>query len=183
MVPPDPSFGSTTRPYISMQLWLSGMMSWLVRRMIAHRLPVVPAFGARAGLNPDSGALFEDIVAIPDLAGLRIDLVEDVLEHRFVMAEILARLAVELPQNARLADGEQTASGRRRRPARARTLRRDRAIRPAHAGNTRPASRPPASAPKSSWCTAPYRSRLRRGWRASTAWPAPRPSKSVESGS
>ena len=40
------------------------------------------------------------------LAGVRIELVPDVLEDRFFVAEILAGLAIELPQHAVLADRE-----------------------------------------------------------------------------
>ena len=39
-------------------------------------------------------------------AGLRIDAIEDVLEDRFLVAEVLAGPAIELPQDAGLADRE-----------------------------------------------------------------------------
>ena len=74
--------------------------------MIAHRLPVVSAFGARTGLNPLADLLLEDVAAISRLAGLRIDAGEDVLEDRLLEAEKLVRLAVELPEHAGLADGK-----------------------------------------------------------------------------
>ena len=61
-------------------------MSWPVGGMIAHGLPVVSAFGAGAGLHPFFGALLHDFVAVVHLAGLLVDLVEDVLEDRLLVA-------------------------------------------------------------------------------------------------
>ena len=48
----------------------------------------------------------DDVGAIRRLAGLRIELVPDVLEDRLLVPEVLAGLAIELPQHAVLADGE-----------------------------------------------------------------------------
>ena len=67
-----------------MQLWLSGMIELTRARMVAHRLPVVPALRARARLHPLPDLLLEDVAAIRRLAGLRIDAREDVLEDRLL---------------------------------------------------------------------------------------------------
>ena len=75
-------------------------------RMIAHRLPVVSAFGARTRLNPFADLLLEDVAAIRWLSCLRIDAREDVLEDRFLKPEELVSLAVELPQDPGFADGK-----------------------------------------------------------------------------
>ena len=72
--------------------WLSGMISSVGRLVVAHRLPVVAAFGARARLDPLLDLLLDDVVAVGRRAGLRIDLVEDVLEDRLLVAEELAGL-------------------------------------------------------------------------------------------
>ena len=66
----------------------------------------MPAFGARARLNPLLHLLLDDVVAVGDEAGLRIDAVVDVLEDRLLRAEELAVAAIELPEDARLADRE-----------------------------------------------------------------------------
>ena len=89
-----------------MQLWLSGMISWLVAAVVAHRLPVVAAFGARAAVDPLADLVLDDVLPVARRAGLRVELLPDVLEDRFLVAEILAGLAIELPQDAVLADGE-----------------------------------------------------------------------------
>ena len=75
--------------------------------MIAHGLPVVSAFGARARLNPLLDALFDDVRPIGWRAGDRVDRIEDVLKDRLAVTEIRARPAIELPENAGLADGEE----------------------------------------------------------------------------
>src|SRR5258708_5045685 len=49
-------------------------------RHIAHRLPVVAAFGARTRIDPLAGGLLEDVGAILGRAALRIDRLEHVLE-------------------------------------------------------------------------------------------------------
>src|SRR6266571_144717 len=75
-------------------------------RVIAHRLPVVPALGAGTRLHPLAGLLLEDVAPVLRRAGLRVDRLEDVLEHRFLVAEEPAILPIDLPQDARLADRE-----------------------------------------------------------------------------
>ena len=60
------------------------------RRVVAHRLPVVAALGARARLDPLLDLLLDDVGAIGRHAGLRIDAIEDVLKDRFLVAEELA---------------------------------------------------------------------------------------------
>src|SRR5205085_1387383 len=75
-------------------------------RMVAHRLPVMSAFGARTGLNPFSDLLLEDVAAISRLARLRIDVREDILKDSFLKREELVRLAIEFPEHAGLANGE-----------------------------------------------------------------------------
>ena len=69
-VPPAPSRNSILRPDISMHDWLSGMISSVARLVIAHRLPVVPAFGARARLHPLLDLLLDDVGAVGRHAGL-----------------------------------------------------------------------------------------------------------------
>src|SRR6187551_3832876 len=71
-----------------------------------HRLPVVAAFRARATLHPLADCRLDDVGAIARLARLGIDAIEDVLEHRFLVAEEATGLAVELPQDSGLADRE-----------------------------------------------------------------------------
>src|SRR3989441_8812050 len=76
-------------------------------RVVTRGRPVVTAFGARASLNPGSKLLFHDVVAVLRPAGLFVEGLPDVLEQRFLVAEILAGFPIELPQHAVLADGEQ----------------------------------------------------------------------------
>src|SRR5689334_21476341 len=63
-------------------------------RVIAHRLPVVPAFGGWTRRDPRLRTLLDDIVAVVNLAGFLIDAVEDVLIDRLLIVEKLAGLAV-----------------------------------------------------------------------------------------
>src|SRR5262245_4328023 len=72
--------------------------------MITHRLPVMATFGARTRLNPLSDLLLEYVASISRLTGLRIDPRKHILKYGFPMAHELAGPAVELPQDARLAD-------------------------------------------------------------------------------
>ena len=83
-------------------------------RVIAHGLPVVPAFGRGTRLHPRFRTLLDDIVAVVHLARLLVDAVEDVLVHGFLVVKKLAGLAIQLPQDAVLADGEHADSARRR---------------------------------------------------------------------
>ena len=87
------------------------MTSALVPGMIAHRLPVVAALGARAGGDPLVDLLLEDVAAIGGPAGLAIDVRVDVLEDGLLEVEQRAGAAIELPQDARLADGEERLLG------------------------------------------------------------------------
>src|SRR5262245_27254489 len=77
------------------------------RRVITHRLPVVAALGARTRLHPALGVLLDDVGPILRHAGLRIDRLEHVLKDRFGVAEELAASAIDLPEDARLADREE----------------------------------------------------------------------------
>ena len=106
-LPPEPSLKSTVRPDHLHAALAQRNDELAGSRMVAHGLPVVAAFGAGTGLNPLAGLLLEDVAAIGRLARLRIDPREDVLEDGFLEGEELAGLAVELPQDAGLADGEQ----------------------------------------------------------------------------
>ena len=74
--------------------------------VIAHRHPVVAAFGTGAGAEPLADLLFQNIAAVGEFAGLAIDAGEDVLVDGFVEVEIFAGDAVEFPENAGLADAE-----------------------------------------------------------------------------
>src|SRR5206468_3473830 len=75
-------------------------------RVVTHGLPVVAAFRARARADPVADLGFDDVAAVRHRPRLRVDRIEDVLEDRFLVAEELARLTIELPQDAGLADGE-----------------------------------------------------------------------------
>src|SRR5205823_12407856 len=79
----------------------------VVRLVIRGRRPVVAALGARASLHPYAELLLEDVGAVGRPAGSRIAALPHVLEHRFLVPEILGGLAIELPQHAVLADREQ----------------------------------------------------------------------------
>ena len=65
------------------------------RRVIRHRLPVMATLGARAHRQPFIELLVDDVLPIRRRAFLRIDLVEDVLEHRLLVAEELALRVAE----------------------------------------------------------------------------------------
>src|SRR5205823_5993724 len=73
--------------------------------MVARRRPVLPAFRSRTRGQQLIDVLVDDFLAIGGLAGLGIDLDEDVLENCLARLEILGVDAIELPQDARLADG------------------------------------------------------------------------------
>src|SRR6266849_4284259 len=73
--------------------------------VIAHRLPVVATFGAGAGWSPFADFLLHDVGTIGELAGLVID-AENILVDGFLGVDKLAGLAVEFPEDACLADGE-----------------------------------------------------------------------------
>src|SRR3954469_6148811 len=78
----------------------------LALRVIAHRLPVLAAGGAGACGHPIAGALLQDVGTIGDLAFRAIFPDEDVLVDGLLGVDERARLAVELPEDARLADIE-----------------------------------------------------------------------------
>ena len=61
-------------------------------RMVAHRLPVVPAFRARTRREPLPDALLQDVAAVSRLPGLRIDARKNVLKDGLLEPEKLARL-------------------------------------------------------------------------------------------
>src|SRR5436190_18026023 len=75
--------------------------------MMARLRPVVAAFRARTTLYPFSEPLLEDVRPIVRSARLRIEPVPHVLKHGLFVAEVLARLSIELPQNAVLPYSEQ----------------------------------------------------------------------------
>ena len=64
------------------------------------------AFRARTSLQPLSEPLLQDVRTIGRPAGLWIESFPDVLKHGFLVTEILARLPIELPQDAVLAHRE-----------------------------------------------------------------------------
>src|SRR5581483_5939277 len=79
----------------------AGLAEWndQLRRawVITHRLPVMPAFGGRAGRHPFLRALLHNVIPIVHLAGLAVDVVEDILVDGLFHIEELTRLTVELP--------------------------------------------------------------------------------------
>ena len=74
--------------------------------MVAHGLPVVPALGARTAVDPLADLVIDDVLAVHRRARLRIEFLPDVLEDRLLVSEVLAGLAIHLPQHAVLAGGE-----------------------------------------------------------------------------
>src|SRR5205823_3407773 len=60
----------------------------------------------RTGIDPLPGLLLEDVRSVLRRAGLRVDRLEYILENRFLVAEETAVAAIELPENAGLADRE-----------------------------------------------------------------------------
>src|SRR3984957_12836119 len=71
-------------------------------RMVAHGLPIVAAFGAGAGVDPFAQLLLYDVVAVVGLARLWIERIEHVLKYGFLVRDVLAGFAIQLPQNAGL---------------------------------------------------------------------------------
>ncbi|MCX6585749.1 MAG: hypothetical protein NTX13_04110 [Acidobacteria bacterium] len=69
------------------------------------------ALGAGTGLDPLADLLFENVGAVGGFAGLGVDAGEDVLEDGFFVGEELPGGAVELPEDAGFADGEQELLG------------------------------------------------------------------------
>ncbi len=65
------------------------------------------AFRARASLDPFTESLLQDIRTIVRPAGLGIEPLPYVLKHGLLVVEVLARLPIQLPQDAVLADREQ----------------------------------------------------------------------------
>ena len=74
--------------------------------MVAHRLPVVSAFSAGTAVDPLPHLGVDDVLAVLGLAGAAVDAFPDVLEERLLVPEVTAGLAIQLPQDAVLADGE-----------------------------------------------------------------------------
>src|SRR5262245_23212690 len=74
--------------------------------VVTGRGPVMTAFRARTPLNPFAELLFENVAAIGGPARLRIESLPDILEHRFLVPDVLSGLPVQLPEDAVLADGE-----------------------------------------------------------------------------
>src|SRR5690606_10793874 len=75
------------------------------RRVIARRLPVVPAFRARAAVDPIADFVLENVAPIARRARLAVEALPDVLEDRLDVAEVAAGPAIVLPEDAVLADG------------------------------------------------------------------------------
>ena len=73
---------------------------------VGHRVPVVAAGGARANRDPVADAGVGDVLPVGDHAGPRIDPLEDGLR----VSEEGARLAIDLPEDAVLADGEERSA-------------------------------------------------------------------------
>src|ERR1035438_5395266 len=69
-------------------------------------MPVVAAFRSGAALDPLAVLLFHDIVPVVRFAGLGVEGIVHILEHRFLVTEVLARLPIVLPENAGLAGAE-----------------------------------------------------------------------------
>src|SRR5690606_28977194 len=79
----------------------------LPRRTVeAHRLPVVAALGARAAVDPLADLVLDDVLPVARPAGLAVEALPDVLEHRLHVIDVRSAGAIELPQDAVLADGE-----------------------------------------------------------------------------
>ena len=133
-------------PTISMHDWLSGMISSRGRRVIAHRLPVVAALGARARRHP---------LARSSARGCRRDRSARRSSDRSssktfwktvsLWPRNLPVLRSSFHRMPALPIVKSDLLGRRRRRARARTPRRDRATRRARAGSATPACRRSAS--------------------------------------
>ncbi len=82
-------------------------MSTPGRSVIAGRGPVVASGAGRTGVDWLAERFVKDVVAISRLTGLGIKFGPDILEDGFFVAEILAGLAIELPQDSVFADREQ----------------------------------------------------------------------------
>src|SRR4029453_9343016 len=81
---------------------------WLV---IAHRLPVVPAFRARARRDPLIQLLSLNVRTIGRHARLRVDVREDVLEHGLFVPEVFAGPPIDFPQHTRFANRKEGLLG------------------------------------------------------------------------
>src|SRR5260370_33777927 len=75
--------------------------------MEAHRLPVMAALRAGTDLKPLADLLLQDVAAVCWFSSLGVDVGEEVLVDRFLVAEKLAGFAIDSPQDSGLADGEQ----------------------------------------------------------------------------
>ena len=79
------------------------MIRYFVFWAVGHGLPVVAALGAGADRNPFAGVLVrDDIGPVGEQPFLAIEPGEYVLEDGLLGVEELARLSVELPEDARL---------------------------------------------------------------------------------
>src|SRR5688572_17449989 len=74
--------------------------------MVARGVPVVAAFRAGARAHPLAYLRVDDLWTVPRHARLEVDAVEDIVEHRLLERHELAARAIELPQDAGLADRE-----------------------------------------------------------------------------
>src|SRR5262245_42760322 len=74
--------------------------------MVAHGLPVMATLGAGTDLKPLPELLLQDIGPVCWLSRLRIDSGEQALVNGFLVSQVLARFAIEFPQDSRLAHGE-----------------------------------------------------------------------------
>src|SRR2546425_12166085 len=76
---------------------------------MAHGRPIMATGGARATLDPLAEFLLEDILPVVRAAAYGIEFIPDVLKNGFFMAQIFARLAIELPQDTVFADRKEQA--------------------------------------------------------------------------
>src|SRR5262245_60625352 len=74
--------------------------------VVARRVPVVAAFGTRARLHPISDLRRHDLGPVSRHAGFEIDAIKHVVENRLFECDVFAALAIDLPQDPRLADCE-----------------------------------------------------------------------------
>jgi hypothetical protein len=81
------------------------MVATIVRGKLAD-VPVGAGHFEEAPVRGRAARLLDDFIAVMHFAGLRIDPVEEVQKHGFLMSQKLSGPAIELPQDARFADRE-----------------------------------------------------------------------------
>src|SRR5262249_47401517 len=89
---------------------LTGLHEWgdkyAVSGVVACGRPVVPPRTRWTRVDRFAECLVKDVVPVGGFAGDRIELRPDILEDRFFVPEVLAGLAVQLPQDSVFADCE-----------------------------------------------------------------------------